>query len=102
MPHIDLDRLLQIVTTFPSFFAAVAAAFAYFSSRRNHRLARETKFQVDRVEIKLNGHLEERIAVERKAARAEGVAEVRQAVVEAENALLRSDQPRGSDGGGLT
>lgn len=92
MSEIDFGHILQIASLANSFFAAVAATLAFFGSRRNGNVVRETKYKVERVELMVNGHVAARIEDQRKIARAEGVADALQAVVEAEKILLQAEK----------
>jgi hypothetical protein len=85
--------LLQLASLASSFFAAIAASFAFFKGVRNGRVVQETKTKVENVTLMINGHMATRIEKEKKLARAEGVADALQAVVEAEKVvLLRSEK----------
>jgi hypothetical protein len=92
MPDFDFSHFIQVASLANSFFAAVAATFAFFRSSSNGRAVQETKVKVERVELMINGHMTDRILAERTIARAEGVADALQAVAEAEKTLLKGER----------
>lgn len=94
MTDLDFGRLMQVGSLASSFFSAVAASFAFFRSSRNARVVRETNTKVENVTLMVNGHMAARIEKERKLARAEGVADALQAVVDAEKVILQGDKER--------